>query len=55
MARVMKQLQLRVSTYRCKACGERFERRKPNCPVCKVRKGGRGQRLWGNSGMGMGG
>jgi hypothetical protein len=30
---------------RCKACGEHFPREKPNCPVCKTRKGGRGQSL----------
>lgn len=31
--------------YRCKACGTRFSRDKPNCPACKTRKGGRGQQI----------
>ena len=30
---------------RCKACGTHYSRKKPNCPVCKTRKGGRGQPL----------
>jgi rubrerythrin len=55
MATIIEQLRRRRSEYRCKACGEWFARRKPNCPACKTRKGGRGQRLWGNSGIGMGG
>jgi hypothetical protein len=32
-------LYLRLHTCRCKACGERFRRRLPNCPVCKTLKG----------------
>ena len=32
-------LRRRIRTYRCKYCGERFERSKPRCPQCKTRKG----------------
>lgn len=54
MVSVMERMRRRLTQYPCKACGEWFDRRKPNCPVCKTRKGGRGQRLDGNSGFGMG-
>lgn len=30
---------VRLSTRRCKACGERYRRRYPYCPVCKTKKG----------------
>jgi hypothetical protein len=33
---------MRVTTRRCKACGERYRRRYPYCPVCKTRKGRHG-------------
>lgn len=29
----------RLTTRRCKACGERYRRKLPYCPVCKVRPG----------------
>jgi hypothetical protein len=32
-------LYLRLHTRRCRACGEYFRRRLPNCPVCKTLKG----------------
>lgn len=30
---------MRLTTRRCKACGERYRRRFPYCPVCKTKKG----------------
>jgi hypothetical protein len=42
---VRERLARRRRQYHCKACGDWFPRRLPNCPACKVRKGGRGQRL----------
>jgi len=30
---------MRLTTRRCKACGERYRRRYPYCPVCKTKKG----------------
>jgi hypothetical protein len=32
-------LYLRLHTRRCKACGEHFRRRLPNCPICKTIRG----------------
>ena len=32
----------RRRVYRCRYCGERYERKKPYCPVCKTRKGTKG-------------
>lgn len=29
----------RMRTRKCKACGSRYARRLPNCPVCKIRPG----------------
>jgi hypothetical protein len=40
---VWQRLTRRLHRYHCKGCGEWFGRRLPNCPVCKVRKGGRGR------------
>lgn len=45
MATLLERIQHRLRNRRCKACGESFPRRKPYCPVCKTRKGGRGQRI----------
>lgn len=45
MASLFERLGQRIRTRRCKACGESFARNKPYCPVCKTRKGGRGQRI----------
>jgi len=33
---------LRFSTRRCKACGERYQRKYPYCPVCKTKPGHQG-------------
>jgi hypothetical protein len=36
----------RIHTRRCKACGEHYRRRLPNCPVCKTLKGSRNPDHW---------
>jgi hypothetical protein len=37
---VLARLRRRWQTTRCLACGERYPRRLPNCPVCKNDPGG---------------
>lgn len=45
MATLRERLMRRIRNRRCKACGEVFARSQPYCPVCKTRKGGRGQSI----------
>jgi hypothetical protein len=50
-------LRQRLRTRRCRSCGERYPRRLPYCPVCKVRPGHDGidrgaDRPWAQPGFG---
>ncbi len=51
-ARILARFNRRRTVYHCKACGEYFPRAKPYCPICKTRKGGRGQPVPPGAGLG---